>query len=192
MVRESMVSAGAQVGKVIPSDRDHAEASLPYAFDPRGPHLATVNVVLHDVHTAQPSRVVEEPHSQHFAGIVANTHQIARQDWPEREGQFAHAHIVIDDADQKGTARAGRVREAFGGEGVVVGEAKKDGHGHVEMDVSYHTHSPNIEKINNTLDKAGNTAGIEVQESAVDRSARYRGAQDVESAKSKDQGQERE
>ena len=191
MVSESMVAAGAQVGAIIPSTRDHSEASLPYAFDPRGAHLATVNVVLHDVHTAQPSRVVEEPHSQRFAGIVANTHEIPKQDWPEREGQFAKAHIIIDDADHKGEARAGRVREAFGGGGVVVSEAKKDGHGHVEMDVSYHTHSPNIEKINNTLDKAGNTAGIEVQESSVDRSARYQGANDLQAAKSKDQERER-
>lgn len=190
-VRAALSGAGANVEAVVPPTRENKDATLAYSYDPLDKKLPEINVVLANVNKAQPSMVKEEPHSLHYAGITPNAHDIAKQDWPARAGQFNKAHIVVDDFDQRGQGRAEAVKTAFVQEGAVVGEAKKDGHGHVELDVTYHTHSPNIEKINRTLDQAGNTPGIEVQESSTDRSARYQGANDREQTKGAEKERER-
>jgi len=190
-VRTALQNAGASVEAVVPPTRDNKDATLAYSYDPLDKNLPKINEVLANVHRAKPSMIQEEPHSMHYAGITPNAHEISKRDWPEREGQFNKAHIVVDDFDQRGTSRAEAVKKAFTQEGAVVGEVKKDGHGHVELDVTYHTHSPNIEKINRTLDQAGNTPGIEVRELDTDRSARYQGAIDREVSSMQDKGRER-
>ncbi|MDF7815263.1 pentapeptide repeat-containing protein [Hymenobacter sp. YC55] len=190
LVRGALVTAGATVESVVPASRDNKEATLAYSYDPQGPKLAAVNEVLQNVEKAQPSMIREEPHSMHYAGIKPNTHEIPKQDWPEREGQFNKANIVVDDFDKRGVARAENIKGDLTKEGAVVGEVKKDGHGHVEMNVTYHTHTPNIDRINSTLDRAGNSPGIEVQETATDRSARYQGA--IDQTQNKVQEKERE
>ncbi|MCR5890317.1 hypothetical protein LRS06_22360 [Hymenobacter sp. J193] len=107
--------------------------------------------------------------------------QKPQQPGPEletRTGKFNQAVISIDDTPEKGKARA----ETIGGElskgGAIVGEAKVVGN-HVEMPVSYHTKTPNIQHINDTLDKAANSSGIQVKENGEDRGARLQGARDV-------------
>lgn len=190
MVRGALLSAGASVEALVPSGRDNREATLAFSYDPQDPQLPAINKVLQDVHASQPSMIKEEPHSLHYAGIRPNTHEIERRDWPEREGQFSKAHIVVDDADQKGQARAENIKGELGNAGAVVGEVQKDGHGHVELKLTYHSHSPHIDQINSTLDKAGNSPGIEVRELDPDRTARYQGA--IDQLQARDTGKERE
>lgn len=191
MVQAALAKAGAATEAIVPPSRDNPSATLAYSYDPQGKQLWAVNEVLHKVEASQPSMIKEEPHSLRYAGITPNSHEIERRDWPEREGQFSKAHIVVDDADQKGQGRAERIKTDLGNAGVSVGEVKKDGHGHVELDVTYHSHSPNIEQINNTLDKAGNSLGIEVRELDTDRTARYQGAIDQLQSKGAEKERER-
>lgn len=190
MVRTALMTAGANVEQVVPSSRDNKAATLNYSYDPQSEHLPKINKVLRDVETARPSMIQEEPHSLHHAGIKPNTHEIPQNYWPEREGQFNKAHIIVDDFDHTGNGRAERIKSELVKDGAIVGEVKKDGHGHVEMDVSYHTHAPKIDDINTTLDRAGSANGIEVQELSTDRSARYQGA--IDQAQSKSADKERE
>lgn len=190
LVRGALLTSGATVGNVVRSNEDNKAATLTYSFDPQSPDLEKINKVLTDVHTAKPSMIQEEPHSMHQAGIKPHSHEIPREHWPEREGQFNKAHIVVDDFDSTGKGRAENIKGDLAKEGAIVSEVKKDGHGHVEMDVTYHTHSPNIDKINNTLEGAANSNGIEVQETSTDRSARYQGAIDLQQNKSQDKERE--
>ena len=190
-VRGALQTAGANVEPVVPPTRENKDATLAYSYDPLDKHLPEINTVLANVHKAQPSMIKEEPHSLHYAGITPNAHEIPKQDWPEREGQFNKAHIVVDDFDQKGFGRAENIKGDLGQAGAVIGEVKKDGHGHVEMDITYHTNAPNIDQINRTLDRAGNSPGIEVQESGTDRSARYQGAIDQLQTKGTEKERER-
>ncbi len=190
MVRGALLSAGASVEALVPSSRDNREATLAFSYDPQDKQLPAINKVLQDVQASQPSMIKEEPHSLHYAGIKPNTHEIERRDWPERTGQFSKAHIVVDDADHKGQARAENIKGELGNAGVVVGDVQKDGHGHVELKLTYHSQSPHIDQINSTLDKAGNSPGIEVRELDSDRTARYQGA--IDQLQAKDTGKERE
>ena len=192
MVRVALVGAGASVETVVPSTRDNQQATLNYAYNPGDKNLPGISKVLSDVQASQPSMIKEEPHSRHFNGITANEHEIEKKDWPERQGQFNRATIVVDDVNGRGDKRAEAVKDAFMREGAIVSEPKKDGHGHVALDVTYHTHSPNIEKINTTLDQAGAADGIEVREQASDRSARYQGANDLVQSKAPEKERERE
>lgn len=165
-VRDALQKAGAQVGAGGERNDGVPGGAIRYSYHTQQENLEKVNKVLDQAEKSEGIAVKE---------------QKPQQPGPElepRNGKFNQAIISIDDTPEKGKARA----ETIGGElskgGAIVGEAKVVGN-HIEMPVSYHTKAPNIQHINDTLDKAANSSGIQVKENGEDRGARLQGARDV-------------
>ena len=165
-VREALQKAGAQVGAGGERNDGVPGSAIRYSYHTQQDHLEQLNKVLEKSAKSDGIEVKEQKPQQ--PGPELET----------RNGKFNQAVISIEDNPEKGKARA----ETIGGElskgGAIVGEAKVVGN-HVEMPVSYHTKTPNIQHINDTLDKAAGSSGIQVKENGEDRGARLQGAQQV-------------
>jgi hypothetical protein len=149
---------------------------LPYSFDPTKTSLEGVTKVLNDVQAVTGSKVQERPHAWHQPGIPVDNESLK---WPDQEGQFNQARILLKDPtrahpDAEAIATDLRAVDAK------VSEIKRNDQGQLVIHVSYHTHAPGINTINETLDRAaGKSTGAEVQESKQDQAARYEGAIEV-------------
>lgn len=175
-VRAALLAAGATVGELVPPIPGRQQVPLlPYSFDPATTSLAKVNQVLEDVRISGNSRVQEQQHPLHQPASLPKVDNVQ---WPDREGQFNQAHVLIDDSTA-GQARANTIANELRSVGASVGEIQRDERGLVTMQVSYHTHAPSIDAINNVLESANNSSSIEVQESKQDKDARYMGAVQV-------------
>lgn len=175
-VRTALLAAGATVGELVPPiPGRHEVPLLPYSFDPATTSLAKINQVLEEVQTAGNSKVQEQQHPLHQPASAPKADNVQ---WPDREGQFNQAHVLIDDSTA-GPARANKIANALRSVGASVGEIQRDEQGLVTMQVSYHTHAPRIDAINNVLESVNNSSGIEVQESKQNKDARYMGAVQV-------------
>ena len=172
-VRAKLLKAGVEVNKIellIPGQL--SSAVLPYRFNPNMPSLEKVTAVLDTIQASDNSTVREQVHTWNPSG----KHPFAdRADWPEREGQFNHARILIQDAET-GVARAERVTADLRDAGAYVSKPTRTEDGQVTIRVCYHTYVPAIDGINSTLDRCKNSPNIEVQESTRENTARYAGA----------------
>jgi len=176
-VRAALLAAGATVGAIVPPiPGRHAVPLLPYSFDPATTSLAKVNQVLDDVQTAGNSKVQEQSHPLHQPTSAPKADNVQ---WPDREGQFNQAHVLIDDSTA-GQARANTIANELRSVGASVGKIQRNEQGLVTMQVSYHTYATSIDAINNVLDSVNNSSSIEVQESQQNRDARYMGAVQVD------------
>jgi hypothetical protein len=191
-VRAALLKAGATVGEPVPpTPGRNMVALLPYSFDPTQTSLEAVNRVLNDVHTLTDSKVQERPHPWHQPGMSAGNELL---DWPEREGQFNQAHILIKDPDL-GQPEAEAIAADFRKAGAHVSKIKRDDQGHLVIPVSYHTYAPGIDMINKAIESsASKSTGAEVRESKQNQEARYEVANQVirkQQAEKKDMQQER-
>ncbi|MGI4736060.1 MAG: relaxase/mobilization nuclease domain-containing protein [Janthinobacterium lividum] len=170
-VRAALLKAGANVGEPVPpTPGRNMVALLPYSFDPTQLSLEAVNRVLNNVHALTDSKVQERPHTWHQPGMSAGNEPL---DWPEREGQFNQAHILMKDLN-RGQPDAEVIAADFRKAGAHVSEIKRDDRGHLVIQVSYHTYAPGIDTINKTLESAASkSTGVEVQESKQNHDARY-------------------
>jgi hypothetical protein len=134
--------------------------------------LEKVTTVLNNVQASatakgqSDSKVQEQRCPWHELSKSATADQLS---WPDRIGQFNQAHISINDPIA-GQARAERLAADLRNAGANVSAITRDKEGCLLMQVSYHTHIPGIEKVNETLERASNSRGIGVQD------ARYTGA----------------
>lgn len=191
-VRAALLKAGATLGEIVPPTPGRNRlAMLPYSFDPTKTSLGEVTKVLNDVQAVIGSKVQERPHPWHQPGIPVDDESLK---WPDREGQFNQARILLKDPTQ-GHLDAEIIAAALRAAGAKVSEIKRNDQGHLVMRVSYHTCAPSINTINGALDRAaGKSMGAEVQESKQDQAARYEGAIEVtmkQQAAEKDSQQER-
>ncbi len=176
-VRAALREAGAGVGTIVPPTPGQLASTLmPYRFDPKMPELYKVITVLNDVQASRKSFVREQLHTWKSSGKHSSGDRV---DWPEREGQFNQAHILIRDA-KMGIARAERIATDLRNSGAYVSKPTNTEDGQVTFRVCYHTYVPAIDDINYTLDRCKNSPNIEVQESTWDNKARYAGAVGVE------------
>jgi hypothetical protein len=198
-VSTALVAAGASVDKIVPpTPGRNTVAILPYEFDPTLPSVGKITEVLNAVQAArtQATRPGQEVSTSKVQEQLHPWHQPAKSrladqlDWPEREGQFNQASILIRDAEAEQT-RAERIAAALQNAGASVNEIKLDDKRYVTMQVSYHTCTPSIDAINKTLESVNNSPGIELQESRQNNNARYHGAVQVEQQKEKCKGLER-
>jgi hypothetical protein len=191
-VRAALLKAGATVGEPVPpTPGRNRVALLPYSFDPTQPSLEAVNSVLNNVHALTDSKVQERPHPWHQPGMSAGNELL---DWPEREGQFNQAHILVKDPN-RGQPDAEAIAADFRKAGAHVSEIKRDDQGHLVILVSYHTYAPGIDTINKAIESsASKSTGAEVRESKQNQEARYEVANQVirkQQAEKKDTQQER-
>jgi hypothetical protein len=153
--------------------------------------LEAVNSVLNNVHALTDSKVQERPHPWHQPGMSAGNELL---DWPEREGQFNQAHILVKDPN-RGQPDAEAIAADFRKAGAHVSEIKRDDQGHLVILVSYHTYAPGIDTINKAIESsASKSTGAEVRESKQNQEARYEVANQVirkQQAEKKDTQQER-
>jgi hypothetical protein len=186
-VRAALLQAGATIGEEVPpaSGRD-VVALLPYAFDPTLNSVVEISKVLNAVQASGSSKVQEQPHRWYQS---SNSLELDHLKWPEREGQFNRAHVLIDDP-AAGQARATTIADELRRAGASVSEIKRDVQGFVTIQVSYHTHAPDIKAINSVLDRAAakQSLGIEVKETQQQKDARYDGATWVAAQKEKSDG----
>ena len=176
-VRTALIKAGAEVGKIVPPTPDQPGSTLmPYRFDPKRPDLDKVTAVLNDVQNSGNNTVREQLHNWNSPGKYSAAGQI---NWPEREGQFNQAHILIQDAT-RGVARAERVATALQNAGAQVSAPICTKDGQVTLSVCYHTYAPKINDINLALDQCRNSPNIAVQESQQNEAARYAGAVEID------------
>ncbi|GGH91078.1 hypothetical protein GCM10011495_38380 [Hymenobacter frigidus] len=176
-VRAALIKAGAEVRAIVPPTPGQlASALLPYRFNPNMPNLEKATAVLNAVQASDTSIVREQVHAWNPSGKHSSAD---RADWPEREGQFNQAHILILDA-KTGLARGERVAAELRNAGAYVSKPTCTEDGQVTLRVCYHTYVPAINNINSTLDRCKNSPNIEVQESTWDNTARYAGAVGVE------------
>lgn len=175
-VRAALLAAGATVGEIVPSTVGRNEVPLlPYSFDPTTTSLGKVSQVLDDVQVAGKSKVQEQPYPWRQPASVPGADNMK---WPDREGQFNQAHVLINDS-AAGQARANAIAGDLRRAGARVSEVKRDAQGLLTMQVDYHTHTLGIDVLNGVLDSANNSIGIKVQESQQNRDARYTGAVQV-------------
>jgi hypothetical protein len=177
-VRAAMLAAGATVGELVPpQEGKNRVALLPYAFKPTMQGLEKVTTVLNDVQASvtakgkSDSRVQEQRCPWHELSKSTTADQLG---WPNRAGQFNQAHISINDPIT-GQARAERLAATFLNAGANVSAITRDQKGCFLLQVSYHTHIPGIEKINEAFERASNSQGIGVQESKQNNGARFTG-----------------
>jgi hypothetical protein len=190
-VSAALLKAGATLGEIVPPTPGRNRlAMLPYSFDPTKTSLEEVTNVLNDVQAVIGSKVQERPHPWHQPGIPVDDESLQ---WPDREGQFNQARLLLKDPTQ-GYPDAEAIAADLRVAGAQVSEIKRNDEGHLVMRVSYHTYAPGINTINGVLDRAaGKLAGAEVQESKQDQAARYEGAIQVtmkQQAAEKDSQQE--
>jgi hypothetical protein len=178
-VRVALLAAGATVGELVPpQEGKNSVAFLPYAFKPTMRGLDKVTTVLNDVQASatakgeSDSKVQEQRCPWHELSKSATADPLS---WPDRTGQFNQAHISVNDPIT-GQARAERLAADLLNAGANVSAITRDKEGCFLLQVSYHTHLPGIEKINETLEGASNSRGIGVQESKQNNGARYTGA----------------
>ena len=175
-VRAALLAAGATVGEIVPPTVGRNEVPLlPYFFDPTTTSLGKVSQVLDDVQVAGKSKVQEQPYPWRQPASVPGADNMK---WPDREGQFNQAHVLINDS-AAGQARANAIAGDLRRAGARVSEVKRDAQGLLTMQVDYHTHTLGIDVLNGVLDSANNSIGIKVQESRQNRDARYTGAVQV-------------
>ncbi|SFQ83115.1 relaxase/mobilization nuclease domain-containing protein [Hymenobacter arizonensis] len=176
-VRADLIKAGAKVGTIVPpTPGQPASTLMPYRFDPKTPDLEKVTKVLNDVQGAGNSTVREQVHT--WNPFDKNS-LVDRADWPEREGQFNQARILVQDATT-GIARAEIIAADLRNAGAHVSELARMENGQVSFRVCYHTYVPAINDINFALDRCKNSLNVELQESTQDNTARYAGAVGVD------------
>jgi hypothetical protein len=176
-VSAALLKAGATLGEIVPPTPGRNRlAMLPYSFDPAKASLEEVTKVLNDIQAVTGSKVQERPHPWHQPGIPVDNESLQ---WPDREGQFNQARLLLKDPTQ-GHPDADIIAADLRAAGAKVSEIKRDDQGQLVMQVSYHTYASGINTINEALDRAaGKSTGAEVQESKQDREARYEGAIEV-------------
>lgn len=180
----ALVKAGATVGEVeAPTAGQKTSALLTYSFDPASPRLDEVNHVLREIQAScfrkdadtgkyiRTGKMQEQPHPWHQPGTVP---EADRLQWPEREGQFNQAQILVDDP-VRGQVRAEAVANDLRAVGAIVGEVTRDDHGLLTLQVHYHTHAPSVEDIHDVFIKVARTASMELKESAQDLETRKDG-----------------
>jgi hypothetical protein len=170
-IRAALLKAGATAGETVPPTLGrNLVALLPYSFDPTQPSLEAVNRILNEVHALTDSKVQERPHPWRQPGMSAGNESL---DWPEREGQFNQAHILLKDPG-RGQPDAEVIAADLRKAGANVSEIKRDDQGHRVIQVSYHTYAPGIDTINKALESAASkSTSVEVQESKQNQDARY-------------------
>lgn len=176
-VRAALITAGATVGEIVPPTAGrNVVALLPYSFDPAMTGLEKVTEVLGDVQASGNSKVQEQLHSWHQPNTSPGDESL---NWPEREGQFNQARILIKNPN-RGQTDAEAIAAGLRSAGAQVSEIKRDDQGQLVMQVTYHTHTPGIDAINEELDRAANkSTSIRMQESRENQRARYEGAETV-------------
>jgi hypothetical protein len=179
-VRAGLVAAGATVGEIVPPTLGrHTAALLAYSFDPASTKLEEVNQVLRaaqaacDSNGVSTSKVQERQHPWHQPGVFPDADALK---WPEREGQFNQAQILVDDP-VRGQLRADKVANELRSVGASVSTIKRDNQGRLSMRVRYHTCTPHVDAIDTVLAKvaASSATGIEVKESPQNKDARWDG-----------------
>lgn len=176
-VRAALITAGATVGEIVPPTAGrNVVALLPYSFDPAMTGLEKVTEVLGDVQASGNSKVQEQLHPWHQPNASSSSESL---DWPEREGQFNQARILIKDPNRS-QLDAEVIAAGLRSAGARVSEVKRDDQGQVVMQITYHTHAPGIDAINGELDRTANkSTNVEMQESKGNQQARYEGAKTV-------------
>jgi Relaxase/Mobilisation nuclease domain len=197
MVRAALITAGATVGKVVPpTEGRNLVPLLAYSFDPASTRLAEINKVLSDVQAqyneqqSPTSKVQEQQHPWHQPGSAVAVDNLT---WPEREGQFNHAQILVNDP-VAGPARAKRIADDLRLAGASVGEITRGDQGVMTLQVHFHTCAPDTNDIGTALGRvvASAAVGIQVQESQQNKDAHIAGMVLVETRqKEKDTDRER-
>jgi hypothetical protein len=179
-VRAALVKVGATVGEVVPpAAAGSTVALLAYSFDPASTRLDEVNKLLLQVEAScfgqkgRTGMVREQLHPWHQPGVLPEADSLK---WPEREGQFNQAQILVTDP-VRGQERAGNVAKALRGAGATVSETTRDDQGRFTMQVCYHTCTPTINDIDTVLAKVAAPAllGMEVKETEQHKEARLSG-----------------
>jgi|GEM_PF-2602352 len=191
-IRADLLAAGAIVGSGNVASQTYNVVNghkktneIHYSYHTQQPQLEQVNQVL-DKAAASPAVDVREQNPVK-----------PRPELEKREGQFNQAIITIadDPGGPTGKDRTAAITGDLSKAGAIVGEAKEV-NGRVEVPISYHTHTPGIQQINESLDRAAGSAGVSVQERGEDRGARLQGAQELANgqqvARQTSQSQERE
>ena len=177
-VRAALVTAGAIVGEIVPpTEGRNLVPLLAYSFDPASSKLAEINEVLNDVQALYDkagfptSKVQEQQHPWHQprGAVEANVLK-----WPEREGQFNQAQILVNES-VTGQTRANRIAEDLRMAGASVGGITRGDQGVLTLQVHFHTCAPGTDAIARVLGRVTVSAGIAVQESQQNKDAHIGG-----------------
>lgn len=181
LCRPFLEKTGMTIGQIAPA-APGGPVRLDYCFQVQQADLAEVASRLNSLQKRGNTQVYEAPHPLRNPNAPAFGLAVPRQQWQEREGQFNRAEFVLDGVASAQQAQAARISQALRQDGAAVSAITQDGHGHLELAGTYHTHRAEIARLNATLDGAAQIPGVALRESPQGLAARRQGAADNEQA----------